>query len=73
MNAVDILGTPIEVGDFVAAPDGNLRILFGVVLKINEKTIKVAEVGSSYLKRVPHGNYVKLDQDKSLLKSMAIK
>lgn len=72
MKKVDLMGEEVSEGDYIAFPDGNVTLKFGIIVKINPKTIKVLWVGSRYVKQVPYGNFVKLDQNQSLIKAMSI-
>lgn len=71
---VDMMGNEVNVGDYVAVPDGNLRLIFAVVVKLNPKTMKVKEVKKgtkAYVKQIPYGHFIKLDQDLALIKAFS--
>lgn len=68
---IDMMGKEVQVGDFVAVPDGNLTMIFGIVTKLNPKTIKVKKVGTDYIKQIPNKHFVKLDQSDSLIKALS--
>lgn len=71
---VDMIGNEVNVGDYVAVPDGNIQLIFAVVIKLNPKTMKVKEVNKCsypYVKQIPYGHFVKLDQDLALIKALS--